>query len=366
MVRDDWDAVLQIRPLEDLARRTLGRDIPFLTEWLRHPHYDDFWRRSDWRGRALDRPVPALILSGWFDDDGMGTTEALDLVKTYPPEYRKVILGPWSHSANTRYTLNDFFMGTRALRYDLDLLYHRWFDRHLRGIIGQGTDPGAAVEYFTLSENRWKTAGAWPLPSARELSLYLAGEALAFRAGDAGERSYTYDPEDPAPHIIDMSENDAALPADYAEVEKRPDILAYTTAPLEQGLTITGDIQVELYVSSDAADTDFVVRLTALEGGRSVKLADGVLSAKYREGFESPRCLEPGVIYPLVIRTTKFSKFFAPGTQIRLTITSGAKNLIFPNTGTAEGFAGSRLVRTRNTVYHGEQCPSRIILPVEP
>jgi putative CocE/NonD family hydrolase len=149
-------------------------------------------------------------------------------------------------------------------------------------------------------------------------------------------------------------------------VEKRPDILSYTTAPLENGLTITGDIQVELYVSSDAADTDFVVRLTAQEEGRSVKLADGVLSAKYRESFESPRCLEPGVIYPLVIRTTKFSKFFAPGTQIRLTITSGAKNLIFPNTGTTEGFAGSRLVRTRNTVYHGEQYPSRIILPVEP
>jgi putative CocE/NonD family hydrolase len=149
-------------------------------------------------------------------------------------------------------------------------------------------------------------------------------------------------------------------------VEKRPDILSYTTAPLENGLTITGDIQVELYVSSDAADTDFVVRLTALEAGRSVKLADGVLSAKYRESFESPRCLEPGVIYPLVIRTTKLSKFFAPGTQIRLTLTSGAKNLIFPNTGAPEGFAGSRLVRTRNTVYHGEQYPSRIILPVEP
>ncbi|MDR2759816.1 MAG: CocE/NonD family hydrolase [Spirochaetaceae bacterium] len=364
MIRDDWDAVMNIRPLEAMARQAMGRDIPFVSEWLKHPDYDAFWRQSDWRSRASDRQVPALIVSGWFDDDGMGTTEALDLTAKYPREYRKVILGPWSHSANTRYTLNGFFMGTRALRYDLDLLYHRWFDRHLRGI-NQGTDTEAVVEYFTLTENRWKTSDTWPLPSCRELPLYLAGEGLAPQAGEPGERSYIYDPANPALHIIDMSENDGALPADYTDEEKRPDILSYTTAPLEQGLVITGDLRVELYISSDAPDTDFVVRLTALEGGRSIRMADGVLSAKYREGFEHPRYLEPGTVYPLVIRTTKFSKFFPQGTQIRLTITSGAKNFIFPNSNTPEGFAGLHVVRARNTIHHGKTYPSRVLLPIE-
>jgi putative CocE/NonD family hydrolase len=364
ILRDDWDKVLDIRPLEAIPRQVLGRDIPFVNEWLRHPDYDSFWRQCDWRARASDRPVPALIVSGWFDDDGMGSTQAIDLAMGYPPDHRKIILGPWNHSANTCYTLNGFSMGTNALRYDLDILYHRWFDRHLRGI-DNGIDKTPAVEYFTLTENRWKSADAWPIPQNRPFTLYLDGEGLASRIPAPGCRSYTYDPADPALHIIDLSENDGALPADYTDEEKRPDILSYTTLPLEAGLTLTGDITAELYISSDAPDTDFIIRLTAVEGGRSIKIADGVLSAKYRESFEHPRYLERETVYPLSIRTTKISKYFPPGTQIRLTITSGAKNFLFPNSNTREGFAGLHYVRSVNTIYHGGEHPSRIVLPLE-
>ena len=87
------DEVLNIRPLADLPRKALGYDVPFLTRWLQPGDYDDFWRRADWSARAQGAVIPALIQSGWFDDNGMGTTEALDLTAQYPRGLRKVILG---------------------------------------------------------------------------------------------------------------------------------------------------------------------------------------------------------------------------------------------------------------------------------
>ena len=108
--------------------------------------------------------------------------------------------------------------------------------------------------------------------------------ALSVPGADAAD-TYRYDPDDPAVNIIDMSENEIEVPEDYAAEELRPDVLCYTTPPLAADAVITGDCSVELFISSDAEDTDFIVRVTeATPDGKSIKLADGVLCAKYREG----------------------------------------------------------------------------------
>lgn len=110
----------------------------------------------------------------------------------------------------------------------------------------------------------------------------------------------------------------------------------------------------ELYISSDAPDTDFVVRVTDVdENGRSIKLADGLLSARYRNGFARSEFLQEGEIVCLKIRTTKLSNCFRKGHRIRVTVTSSAKNFIFPNSNTREGFASARTVVAHNRVYHG-------------
>ena len=96
MIRDDWDQVLDIRPLETIPQKALGTDIPFLTEWLTHPDKDELWKKSSWKERYQGASVPALILSGWFDDNGMGTTEALDLVKNWPREPGRLF---WDHGS---------------------------------------------------------------------------------------------------------------------------------------------------------------------------------------------------------------------------------------------------------------------------
>ena len=163
-----------------------------------------------------------------------------------------------------------------------------------------------------------------------------------------------------------MSENELEVPEDYTEEEHRQDILCYTTEPLAEDVTITGDMTAELYVSSSAPDTDFVVRVTDVdENGRSIKLADGVLSARYRSGFEKAEFLEEGEIARLKIRTTKLSNCFRKGHRIRVTVTSGAENFIFPNSNTREGYNSTATVVAENTLYHGGAHASKLVVRVE-
>lgn len=155
--------------------------------------------------------------------------------------------------------------------------------------------------------------------------------------------------------------------ADYTREELRQDLLCYTSSVLKENLVLTGDMTAELYVSSDAPDTDFVVRVTDVdENGRSIKLADGLLSARYRNGFARSEFLQEGEIVCLKIRTTKLSNCFRKGHRIRVTVTSSAKNFIFPNSNTREGFASARTVVAHNRVYHGGLHASRLTVRVEP
>ena len=373
MEREDWAEVLDIRPLALVPQKALGREVPFLTRWLQPGDNDAFWRHCDWQARSKGAVIPALIQSGWFDDNGMGTTQALELVESFPRGARKVILGPWQHSGNSRYDLHSLSFGPRALRFDLDQLYFQWFDHHLKGV-DNGVDRTAPVEYYTLGQERWKTAENWPVPGTRPARLYLAagGEPgwgrLAWQPPAAeGAASYDYDPRDPAVHIIDMSENELEVPEDYTEEEKRADVLCFTTDPLAEDLVITGDMTATLYISSDAPDTDFIVRVTEVdEAGRSIKLADGVLSARYRCGFERSVFLEPGQVVRLDIRTTKLSNCFKKGRRLRLTVTSGAKNFLFPNSNTKQGYNSPVTAVARNTIHFGGRWPSCLTVRREP
>ena len=375
MAQENWDEILKIRPLKDIPKIALGHEVDFLTKWLEHRDMDQFWKKNNWKARYQGNPVPALILSGWFDDNGMGTTEALELVKTWPKGTWKAVLGPWKHSGNADYDIHNIYMGEDALRYDVDMLCMMWLEHFLKGA-ENGIEKTPAVEYYTLGEGCWKSAENWPPENTVSEKLYLAGgqapakgdrencgkgRLTAAFGEEKGAEEYTYDPENPAVHLVDMSENELEVPEDYTKEEKREDILSFTTEKLSSPVTITGELSVLLYASCDCPDTDFFVRITDVdEQGKSVKLADGVLGAKYRNGFEHPQYMEEGKVYPIRIRTTKISNTFREGHRIRLTITSSGENFIFPNSNTEEGFDSDKVQKAKIKIHWGGDTPSRI------
>ena len=376
MNRDDWDKVVNMRPLAAIPEASLGKNVKFWDQWMEHEKNDEFWSKSNWHQYKDVINVPAMIVSGWFDDNGMGTTEALDVIADYHPEHKKVILGPWLHNSNSTRDSHGGKFGNNALRYDLDYQYLAWFDKHLKGM-ANGLEPEEAVEYYTTGDNTWRKSKNWIPDEVEYLPLFFTSDGKAHSALGNGRLmfeetdqescdAFAYDPKNPAPYLIDMSENELQVPGNYKEADLREDTLAYSTPPLEEELTVVGDLYVEFYAASSARDTDWVVKITDVDTeGNSIKLADGVLRSKFRNGFDRIDLLEPGKIEKYVIRTSKMGNTFKKGHRIRLTITSSADNLIFPNSNTGEDFGfGTSFITANQKILSGGSYPSLVRLPV--
>ena len=376
MDRPDWDRVLKVRPIREIPRLGLGEDIPFWNEWMEHDAYDGYWQKANLLAQQHKIDVPALYLSGWYDDVGPGSMQIWDMNHRNQRDHQKLICGAWNHKMNSSRDIHRNNYGSDAIRYDLFYRYLRWYDHFLKGIDNRVEDE-APVEYYTIGENRWHTASAWPPREACQTALYLdsAGNAntsggdgtLTFAPPDVpGEDHYCYDPVDPAPFLMDISENECLVPENYREVERRPDVLVYTSALLKEALTIAGEPSAVLYASSSAKDTDWVVRVTEVdEAGNSIRLCDGIVRARFRKSLIEPSLLLPDEIVRYEIPMTWISNRFAAGHCIRVEITSGADNSVFPNSNTGRPiYDDTETVVARQTIYHGGPRNSRIILPV--
>ena len=111
---------------------------------------------------------------------------------------------------------------------------------------------------------------------------------------------FTYDPMDP---VVSYGGNvcciGGAIDAgsfDQQEIEaSREDILVYTTEPFEEGVEVSGTIGITLYVSSDARDTDFTVKLLDVyPDGSAYNLDETIQRVRYREGYDRQVFMEAG------------------------------------------------------------------------
>jgi len=199
----------------------------------------------------------------------------------------------------------------------------------------------------------------------------LAGDGLLGREVPANEPtdSYIYDPDNPTPSSTNLeSFPHGDYPLDERYIQLRDDVLVYTTPPLTEELEVTGTPFVVIHAVSDALDTDFAAVLSDVyPDGRSVRLAEGILRASYRDSLEKPALLTPGWVYQYKIELNATSMAFQPGHRIRVSIMSCRfpawdRN---PNTGAPIG-EDSDVRLARQTVYHDSTYPSHVLLPVIP
>lgn len=376
MDRDDWEQIVKMRPIQDIPKNILGKPILFWDNYMNHSTYDEFWERMDWSKKGHKINVPSLILSGWFDDNGQGSLEAWNINSKHNRKNMKMILGPWLHKANTNRDIGDISFGNNAIRYDIDLAFQRWFDKYLKDM-DTGIDREPAVEYYVQGSNEWKTSDTWTPDKSLMKNLYLDSMRKANTSNGDGKLTwekefnnefdeYLYNPLDPTPHLIDLKENELNVPANYKDVEKRKDVLIYTSDVLQEEVTIAGEVFAEIYAETSAKDTDWVVRLTDVDvEGNSRRLVDGVYRAKYVDEFRKESLLSENEIRKYRIVMFHTSNTFKKGHRIRVQITSSAENLIFPNQNTGNDFSiDTEYSTAHQKIYHSEEYPSKIILPV--
>lgn len=381
--KDMW-RWLGYTPLKDLP--LLKGFCPYYYDWISHPDDGPFWDFANVEKKHNQVAVPAYNLTGWFDD-GYGQPGALTNFlgmrkngKTkVAREGQKLIIGPWTHLpvfwGNLTSKIGDIDFGSEAV-IDLNALVIRWFDYWMKGI-DNGIKDEPPIRIFVMGDNKWRFEKEWPLARTEFTPFYLhsQGGANSLNGDGALDKQnpkaekpdrYVYDP---ANAIIDLRLESG--PRDQRSVEGRSDVLVYTSESLSQELEVTGPIEAEIWASSSARDTDFVIKVTDVyPDGYSQNVTpplSGILRARYRNSEFNPELLTPGKIYKLHIGLMYTSHVFKPGHRIRVSITGSNFPHIDRNANTGNPFGeDAKILAATQTVYHDEQHPSMLILPIIP
>jgi putative CocE/NonD family hydrolase len=391
-----WTEILHHRPLRDLDRFATGKDLPQWKTLMDHSRNDAYWKRQDWINAKVPRAFGSLQISGWFDDDFSGTESNWALMQRTGSAPRHLIIGPWRHGGNEDRALNGFSFGPDALRDDIALLQQQTYDHFLKGV-DNGVDK-SKVDYFVLGADTWRTASQWPPTDAKPQSWYFHSKGDAQRFTTTGSLStsaptgaeppdrYRYDPKNPPPNWMSFEqmqlfEDVQTFPYDFKDIESRPDVVKYTSPPLDQDLTIAGDVMVVLYASTDVRDTDWWVHLADVDtSGQSVRLTTGVVRARFRDAedkvhhvfgsnfeHESLLSADPNDVVRYDVSLRSIANTFKKGHRIRVAIMNALDNSSFPNSNTGQNEATvTETVVGRMAIHHGAGQASHIVLPVMP
>ena len=309
------------------------------------------------------------MMAGWSDPFLPAQLhDYADIVRNASPAVvaqSHLVIGPWSHARSVQ--LSD---GTTSENYRLASLAPSipWFDQIFDRADSHGFPP---VRIFVMGRNEWRDENEWPLKRTRYTSYYLSSSRSANGvsgnaaltlyppSNGAAADHFTFDPANPVrtsggamigPHAGYMRQNDA---------ERRPDVLVYSTTPLQHETEVTGPVRAILYVSTDAPDTDFTAKLVDVRpDGAAYNVSDGIIRRSYGA---------PGRVERIEIELWPTSMVFMRGHRIRLEISSSNFPRYDRNPNTGREIATETRPRiAAQSVYHSANAASQIILPIIP
>jgi putative CocE/NonD family hydrolase len=368
----DWMAVYRHRPLS-----TMDEAAGFVSsnwrEELRHRTLDDWWEPVRYQHRISEIDVPVLHVSGWYDDEQIGTPANFAAMAAAGRPGQRLLMGPWGHAVNTTRVVGEVDFGPHAL-IDLDGYVRAFLDEHVKGI--EPATPAAPARIFVTGANEWRDADAWPPAGAGAAVFHLssAGHANS-RFGDgrllpspvtAGQPpdEWTHDPDRPVPFITDASSAQIGGPDDYLGVESRGDVLVFTSDPLPEPLELIGPVTVIAHVDTSAADTDITAKLVDVHPNDfAQRLCDGMVRLRYRGGLDREQPVTPGEVYEVEIPLWDTCVRLPAGHRLRVEIASSA----FPKYDVNLGTGGDMITETdgvlaRNRLWHTPSRPSRLVV----
>jgi hypothetical protein len=285
-----------------------------------------------------------------------------------------MLMGPWGHAVNAGQQLGDIDFGPDAV-IDIRGYEQRWLDHHVKGT-DNGADRDAPVRIFVMGGSGWRDEPSWPPPYVEETAYYLHSRGHANSVSGDGELdtepprpdqpvdSWTHDPFDPVPFLMPASAAQLGGPDDYREVEKRADVLVYSTPPLADDVEVIGPVRLRAFVATSAFDTDVIARLIDVHpDGYAQRLCDGIVRLRYRQGMTQAVAVQPDTTYEVDVDMWDTAHRFAAGHRIRLEVMSSA----FPKYDRNLGTAGDMITETDgvvadNRIWHDAAHPSRLLV----
>ncbi|MGA3263160.1 MAG: CocE/NonD family hydrolase [Terracidiphilus sp.] len=360
---------------------------PYFQDWLDHPAYDGYWKQWSIEENFDKIQVPALTIAAWYDIFLGGSLRNYIGMKAHAGNEaarngQRLIVVVGGHAGSGR-TVGEVDFGPDAAYDESDFVLD-WYDYLFLGKQNQfaGNKP---VRIFVMGENKWRDEEAWPLERAKPTSYLLqscgnangpTGQGILY-TGPVSFRcespdKFVYDPANPVPTVGGPLCGDAARlapgPRGQKEVEARPDVLVYSTEPLDSDTEVTGPVTLDLYATSSAVDTDFTAKLVDVwPNGFAENLTEGILRARYRESTAEAKPIVPGQVYEYKIDMLSTSNVFLKGHRIRLEVSSSNFPRFDRNLNTGKPASTSAIfVKATNTILHDPAHPSALVLPVVP
>ena len=387
----DWKKQLATLPAIEWLEKAGANEGPGRELMARKPN-DPAWFEGGLWHDDQDFGVPAYWFNSWFDVSQGPNLAVFEHVRRNAAERavrdgQYALVAPTLHCGFYRIPEHeDLVVGELNVGRPAFPLYDKLFaflDRYLKGEDNGFEAQTPRVEYYTMGRNAWSAADAWPPRAAEPVAWYFASDGdansvfgdgrLVREAGSSvASDTWTYDPMNPVPALGGgvCCNRDAALGGSYDQrgIEARADVLVFTSAPLTEPVEVTGSVRATLYVSSDARDTDFTVKLVDVHpDGTAYNVDDTILRARYREGYEREVFMRPGEVYRIEPTPMSTSYEFAAGHRIRVEIASSKFPQYMRNLNTGgNNYDETEGVVAQNTLHHGREHPSRIVLPVVP
>ncbi len=357
-----------------------GLGTPFLIDSVvSHPLYDTTWYILDLNRRVSGVNVPMLHFAGWFDLFLESQIEIWNRLQFQGGPLargnQKLIIGPWTHLGFGRTDQGDLSFPSNAslpVTTLVDMMadwYDYWLDGEDNGVLDW-----PPVKFYIVGLNEWATADTFPPRGVyyRKWYLHPDGSLRLTRPTSAnGFSAYTYDPSDPTPSIggNEMNLPGGDGPKDQSPLFSRGDVLVFQTDPLVDTLVVIGSIKAKLYIRSDRYDTDFVVRVVDVyPDGRAILVADGILKARHRYGFDREVLLTPEQMDSVEVRVWSTAWAFMPGHRLGIVISSASYPRFEANPNNGGPFVRDDTLKliAHNEVHHSATYASYIDVPILP
>jgi putative CocE/NonD family hydrolase len=392
----DWSKALTHLPEQDIIKAVDGPNGIFADReevstggaMIKRTPNDPAWYRGGLWDDSKPINVPGFWFMSWYDVSVGPNLATYNYVrKTARPEIANeqyAVIAPTLHCSYTRATENTI-VGERNMgdaRLDYDSLVYGWFDHFLKGENNGVLEKMPKVKYYTMGSNKWQSADTWPPAGAQPVTFYLDsggkanslyGDGVLVMTPPSSDRPdhFVYDPMNPVPsHGGNVCCTGNAVTGgafDQRKMEARADILVYSSEPLKEGIELSGPITPTLYVSSDAKDTDFTIKLIDVyPDGTAYNLDETIQRARYRNGYDQPTAwMEKDKVYKLTLQPLNTSNYFPAGHRVRIEVSSSNfprfdRNL---NTG-GNNYDEASGVVAHNGIHHSKEYPSQVTVTV--
>jgi putative CocE/NonD family hydrolase len=334
-------------PMRQADRVITPEGVPWWQDWMDHAEPGDpWWNPIDYGAAAKSMP-PSVMIAGWYDiflpfqlrDFAAAQQAGRDV---------RITIGPWTHAAVAGMA--------ESLRQSIALFQETF------GITSP-TPAKPRVRLFLTSTHEWREYSAWPPPDAAPQTLYL--QPLGGLSADApaaeSESAFDYDPAHPTPAFYGATLEGRKGSGDVAELERRSDVLVFTTEPVASDVDAIGPVSAEIFLRSNTEHTDLYLCLCDVTPeGRSSNVCDGYRRLR-------PDGAASGDTRQVAIEFWPTAHRFERGHRIRVIVASGAHPRYSRNPGSGEPLGdATSMVVAHQRILHGPEHPSAITLAVYP